>query len=49
MENNRIYEETLLYRIGEDMKTDYYVFGLYSDYDGLDIYNIYFNLGQGFS
>jgi hypothetical protein len=47
--NEKIYESIFLNQMAEDAKSDYYVFGLYSDYDGLDIYNIYFNLGQGFS
>lgn len=49
METKPIYEEVILQAIAENMKSDYYTFGMYNDYDGLDIYNIYFNLGQGFS
>lgn len=47
--DKKIYEEVMLYNLGEALKTDYYIWGQYSDYDDLDIYNIYFNLGQGFS
>ena len=49
MNDKPIYEEVILNAIAENMKSDYYTFGMYSDYDDLDIYNIYFNLGQGFS
>lgn len=36
----KIKDEELLIKMEESLKTDYYTFGAYTDYNGLDVKNI---------